>query len=124
MVFFMLIFSAHAESQADAAQQQVSEAVASGNVQSVIAALPILEQVWPQSMGEYFGSPEQIARFFNDAGDDPAVQQAVENLYTAVLNKRCSEDADLANGANVWFPLEPGNEWSDEAAMKENGVSL
>jgi len=102
MAGFMLISPVHAETQTETAQQQVIEAIASDHVQSVIAALPILEQIWPQSMGEYFGSAEQIARFFNDAVDDPAVQQAVEKLYTAVLNKRCPEDADMVQ-ATAYF---------------------
>jgi len=98
----MLSTVVYSESQSKAARQQITQAVASGNVQSVISALPTLENMWPQSIGEYFGSAEQIARFFDDAEDDPAIQQAQESLYGEVLDKHCPEDAGLAQ-ATAYF---------------------
>jgi len=98
----LMIPTVYAKSQADAAQQQIKQAVASGNIQSVIAALPTLENMWPKSMGEYFQSAEEIARFLNDAGDDPAVKEAVESLYAEVLDKRFPEEAGFAQ-ATVYF---------------------
>ncbi|HHX98826.1 MAG: hypothetical protein WAQ74_08590 [Kiritimatiellia bacterium] len=93
---------AHAENRFETARKHISEVVASGNLQSIISALPTLEEMWPESMGDYFQSAEEIARFFDDAEDDPAVQQALENLYAEVLNKRCPEDAGLAQ-ATAYF---------------------
>lgn len=98
----ILTITGYSDSKADAINQKVAEAVASGNVQSVIAALPALEQIWPQSMGEYFQAAENIARFLNDAGSDSAVQQTVEALYAEVLDKRCPEDASLVQ-ATAYF---------------------
>ncbi len=96
-----LLFStaAYSEPQAEAARQQIQQAVASGNVLAVIAALPTLEEMWPKAMGEYFQSAEEIARFLGNPGDDSAVQQAVERLYTEVLDKRCPEDAGTGQAA-------------------------
>ena len=91
-----------AESQADAAQQKINEAVSSGNVQAVIASLPILEKMWPQAIGDYFKSAEQVARFLGDAGDEPAVQQALETLFVEVMDKRCPEDGTLIQ-ATAYF---------------------
>ena len=93
---------AHAENRFETARKQISEAIASGNVQSVISVLPTLEQIWPVSMGEYFGTAEQIVRFLNGAVDDPAVQQALETLYDEVVDKRCPGDADLAQATSYF----------------------
>lgn len=93
---------AHSENRFETARKQISEVVASGNVQSVIAAMPTLEQIWPNAMGEYFRTAEQIVRVLNGAMDDPAVQQALEALYDEALDKRCPRDADLAQ-ASAYF---------------------
>ena len=95
LVSILLATAGYSESQTESARQQIQQAVASGNVQTVIVALPILESLWPQSMGEYFQSAEEIARVLNDAGDDPTVQQAGESLHNGVLKKRCPLDAGL-----------------------------
>ena len=102
LAVLMLATTGYSDATTDAANQKVAKAVASGNVQSVISALPTLEEMWPKAMGEYFQSAEEIARFLNDAGDDPAVQHAVDSFYTEVLNKRCPEDAGLVQ-ATAYF---------------------
>lgn len=98
----VLSTAAYSEPQAETARRQIQQALASGNVQSIISALPTLEEMWPAAMGDYFRSAEEIARFFDDAGNEPSVQQVLENLYAEVLNKRCPEDADLAR-AGAYF---------------------
>ena len=93
---------AYSEPQSETARRQIRRAVDSGNVQSIISALPTLEEMWPEAIGDYFQSAEEIARFFDNAGNAPSVQQVLENLYAEVLNKRCPEDADLAQ-ATAYF---------------------
>ncbi len=93
----LLSTAGYSELQTDSTRQQIQQAVASGNVQTVIEALPILESLWPQSMGDYFRSAEEIARFFDNAEGEPGVQQVLEDLYAAILNKRCPEDADYSH---------------------------
>ena len=103
-ISLMVIFSSrtllspvYADVQTEATRQRISEAIATGNIQSVIATLPTLELLWPQSMGDYFRSAEEIARFFDNAEGEPGVQQVLEDLYAAILNKRCPEDADYSH---------------------------
>lgn len=98
----LLSTAAYSEPQAEEARRQIQQTLASGNVQSVIAALPTLEQMWPNAMEEYFRSAEEVARFFNDTGDAHAVQQALESLYAEILDKHCPEDTDLAQ-ASAYF---------------------
>ena len=90
MMFSAAIYS---EAQVGDARQQIQQAVASGNVQAVIEVLPTLEEMWPKDIGEYFKSVEEAVRFLGNPIDAPAVRQAVELLYTEVMNKRCPEDA-------------------------------
>jgi len=99
MAGLMLTSPLHAEAQAETAQQQVSEAIAFGNVQSVIASLPILEEMWPDSMEDYFQSAEQITRFLDNTKDNPNVQKAMQSLYAEVFNKHCPDEADLVQAA-------------------------
>lgn len=98
----VLSLPAHAENRFETARKQINEVVASGNVQSIISALPTLEEMWPEAMFDYFQSAEAIARIFDDAGDDLAVKQALEDLYAEILSKRCPKDADLAQ-ATTYF---------------------
>lgn len=95
LVTMFLTTAGYSEPPVESTRQQIQQAVTSGNVQTVIAALPILENLWPQAIGDYFQSTEEIARFLNDAGDDPSVQQAGESLHAGVLNKRCPVAAGL-----------------------------
>ena len=90
MIFTTAIYS---ETQVGDARQQIQQAVASGNVQTVIEVLPTCEEMWPKDIGEYFHSVEEAVRFLGNPVDAPAVRQAVELLYAEVMNKRCPEDA-------------------------------
>ena len=91
--------AAYLETQAEAARQQIQQTVASSNAHSVISTMPILQEMWPNAMSEYFQSAEDVARFLGDPGADPAVQLAVEKLYTEILDKRCPEDAGIGQAA-------------------------
>lgn len=102
----MLATMGYSDSKAAAANQKVAEAVASSNVQSVIASLPALEDMWPQSIEQYLRSAEDAARFLGGAGDDPAIQQALDNLIAEVLAKRCPSDDDLVQ-ATAYFDRKP-----------------
>ena len=95
----LLLSSLHAKAQTDTAQQQVQIALESGNVQTVIAALSILEQMWPDSMEDYFHTSEQVALFLDNAKDNPNVQHAMHSLDADVFNKHCPDEADLVQSA-------------------------
>ena len=98
----LMLSSLHAEAQTATAQQQVQKALDSGNAQTVIAALPTLEQMWPDSMEDYFHTAEQVARLFDNVKDNPNVQQAIHSLYAEVFNKHCPDEADLVQSASFF----------------------
>lgn len=90
------------ESQAEKAYQQIKQATTSGNVESLILTLPALEQMWPKDVRGYFQSASNIAGLLYVEKNNPAAQQAMEFLYTEILNKRCPEDADMGQ-ASTYF---------------------
>ena len=98
----MLATTCYSDAKANSANQKVAEAVASGNVQAVIASLPAIEDMWPQSVEQYFRSAENAARFLGGEGDDLAIQQALDKLFAEVLAKRCPSDDDLVQ-ATAYF---------------------
>ena len=98
----MISATVYSEPQAEEERLQIQQAVASGNVQSVIAVLPTLEQMWPKASGDYLGSTEKIVRFLRDTREDPGVQQALEELFVEVMDKRCPKDSSLAQ-ASAYF---------------------
>lgn len=102
LVCIMLASSSYSDSKVDAANQKIAEALTSGNVQSVIASLPAIEDIWPQSIEQYFRSAESAARFLGGAGDDLAIQQSLDTLFAEVLAKRCPSDDDLVQ-ATAYF---------------------
>ena len=104
LVSIMLSTAAYTEPQSETSRQQITQAVSSGDVQSVIAFLPALNIMWPHAIKDYFQSADQVARFLGDAGDDPAVQQALDDLFAEVMNKRCPEDSGLVQ-ATAYFGL-------------------
>lgn len=92
----------HAEMPTEEARQKIQQAVASGDVQTVIKVLPAVQEMWPEDMGAYFQSAEKAVRFLGHPADAPAVRQAVEQLYTEVMDKRCPEDVSLVQAATYF----------------------
>lgn len=104
LAIILISATVYSEPQAEGEMQQIQQAMASGNVQSVIEVLPTLEQMWPKSSSEYFGSTEKIVRFLRDAREEPSVQQALETIFIEVMDKRCPVDSSLAQ-ASAYFDL-------------------
>lgn len=98
----VLATTGYSNTKSEVANQKVTEAVASGNVQSVISSLPVLEDMWPQAIGEYFQSAEAMARFLCESGDDPTVQKALDDLFNEFMAKLCPAGDDLAQAATYF----------------------
>lgn len=104
LAIMMISATVYSEPQAERERQQIQQAMASGHVPSVIAALPSLEQMWPKAAGEYFAATEKVVRFLRDSRADPSVQQALETIFVEVMDKRCPVDSSLAQ-ASAYFDI-------------------
>src|ERR1035438_7037172 len=72
---------------ADPAVQAITTAIQSADTKQVLAALPMIEQLWPQKPDAYFASAKNAAGALDAAAAAPETRGAISNLFSSMIEK-------------------------------------
>ena len=72
---------------ADATVKEITTAIQSADTKQVIAAMPMIEKLWPQKPDAYFASMKNAAGALDAAKASPESKGAISNLFSSVIKK-------------------------------------